>query len=357
MIERVKKPFFNHERSLQRYPHFSFSKMSSSSNDRPSTTTPRNAYDAFSSVDAMVSKPVMGSDGAASWQQFQQQQKGTFSSVRSSSSAPKAPLKKTDRAAGFTSWDDERRTEQQIRQQSGHAELHAGYTTFRTKDDDKGVSKKEQKRIKQRIRPDDKDYFIPSKTFQGWKHDYIFTTRENHGTGYFWDGMDSYKQLLSGQTSGTSTNDIDNNEKNGTAPLSNTTSTTRTTSSEDPTDNRPKKKKRKKIKAAGPVIVENPDNPLEQVAAILQKRQQGTSTGPPLPAGWQATWDAASQKTYYFCRETGQRQWERPTASNETAKTDDATSLPEGWSTATDTASGKTYYYNAKTGETKWERP
>ena len=69
------------------------------------TSSSSSAYDAFSTVDSLVSKPIMGSDGAASWQQFQSESKSKSNSIGSLSqssrslyqsrgAAPHLPLKR-----------------------------------------------------------------------------------------------------------------------------------------------------------------------------------------------------------------------------------------------------------------------
>lgn len=76
----------------------------------------KSSYSAFKSVDELVAKPVVGSDGAASWQSFQQETSKHYSS---GNVAPHLPLKKVDRLAGITSLQQERQREEEIRKQSG----------------------------------------------------------------------------------------------------------------------------------------------------------------------------------------------------------------------------------------------
>lgn len=311
---------------------------------RKGTSGVQSSFDAFSKVDSIVSKPVLGSDGAASWQDFR---KDVKTSNHRHSSAPKAPLKKLDRlGAGFTSWEDERSHEDKMRKKAGHAETGAGYTNFKKKNSvEEAAERKRIKSVEAKIRPEDKEYFIPAQTFQGWKFDYIFTTRPDRGTGYFWDGMDSIKQLR------------------GELPEENETGESRGKKREGGDDTpeangenqKPKKKHRKK--KAGPVIVSDPTNPLEQVAAVLEKRNQMASAGGALPAGWEATQDGTG-KTYYFNRSTGERSWTKPVLPEENVAqdTDKDEPLPEGWSVAVDKASGKSYFYHAN-GQTRWDKP
>ena len=271
----------------------------------------RTAYDAFHQVDELVAKPVYGSDGAAAWQEFAQQQK-----PKTTSSAPLAPIKVADRKAGIQSWQQERDMENEARQQQGLLSVEkSGYVHFKKKhEEEKPVAVTDL-----RTRPDDAPYFLPSETFVGSKFDYVFTTREGK-TGYYWDGWDSVKRQQPGAKPEPSEKPT---EKPTTEPES------------EPTK---KKKKKKKQKLQGPVIVNDPNNPLEQVAAALQRQQQQ------LPLGWQSA--QASGKTYYYNATTGERSWEFPKPK-----------LPSGWSAANDPSTGKEYYYNATTKETRWERP
>lgn len=302
----------------------------------------KSSFDAFANVDAVVSKPVLGSDGAASWQEFRKDIKGAAN--HRPSAAPKAPLKKADRlGTGFTSWEEERSNEDQVRKASGHVGAGSGYTTFKKKNSsEEAAERKRIKSIEAKIRPENEEYFIPAKTFQGWKFNYIFTTRPDRGTGYFWDGMDAIKKLRGELTE----------EENGAAATNDVEGDVNEEEAK-----KPKKKKRKK--SAGPVIVHDPNNPMEQIAAVIQRRNQmlGVGPDPTLPAGWEAAKDPTSGKTYYFQRVTGERSWEKPqvpSSGNDKATPDDA--LPDGWTAVTDKNLGKTYYYNTS-GETRWDRP
>lgn len=303
----------------------------------------KSSFDAFAKVDEIVSKPVLGSDGAASWQEFRKDVKGT---ANRPSAAPKAPLKKADRlGTGFTSWEEERSHEDRVRKESGQVGTGSGYTTFKKKNSaEEAAERKRIKKIEARLMPDDKEYFIPAKTFQGWKFDYIFSTRPDRGTGYFWDGTDSIKKLR-GELS---------EEEAGTTPVKGDDDGEK---KEEEKIMKPKKKKRKKN--AGPVVVTDPNNPMEQVAAVIQRRNQmlGIVADPTLPTGWEAAKDPTSGKTYYFQRATGARSWGKPqlpSSSNDQPSPDDP--LPDGWKAAADEASGKEYYYNGS-GETRWDRP
>ncbi|KAG7338950.1 hypothetical protein IV203_017441 [Nitzschia inconspicua] len=168
-----------------------------------------SSFAVFSKVDELVSKPVL------------------------------APLKKSDRLV-FTSWEEERRHEDQVRKVSGHQQVGSGYTAFKKKNDaEEAKERKRKAQIEKRIRPDDKEYFIPSPTFVGWKFDYIFTTRiDRGGTGYYWDGHDSIKSLKGGPTEAATTSSTSDN---GRDKKTTTTDDAGTTSS----DNKPKRKSEK----------------------------------------------------------------------------------------------------------------
>ena len=340
----------------------------SSSSPSSSSSQPSSSYDAFSQVDKLVSKPVLGSDGAASWQEFLNLDKSKQSYYQNrQSSAPRAPLKKADKlGTGFSTWQAERDHESQVRKEAGHASVGDGYTTFKKKNSaEEAALRKKNKQIEARIRPDDKEYYIPCKTFEGWKFDYVFTTRPpSYGTGYFWDGMDSVKKLRGELPSSESSQ-----PSSSSVPGPTTTANT-----DDGEVTQPKKKKRKKVQA-GPTIIEDPNNPMEQVAAAIRKKQAerlNASGHPSLPPGWEMAVDPSTGKSYYFCRATGERRWEAPdestTTSTSTSAADVSTSttplsssesgLPDGWMSALDPTSGKMYYYKADgTGERTWEKP
>ena len=309
-----------------------------------------NAYDVFHKVDALVSKPVSGSTQALHWQTFRHDKQSTTTSK--ASVAPMAPLSKSQRASGFASWKDEQAHEANLRLQRQEAPLHQGYTTFDKSHQDQQeqqLTKKQMKRIQSKIRPEDKEYFIPAATFQGAKFDYVFTTRPDRGTGYFWDGSDSVKRLQQP----TAVNNSGTGDDAGAVVQAETTTIRNEKRLEPPTagevteaSDQPRTKKKKKQQA--PKIVETSNHPLEQVAALLQSRQQST-----LPPGWEQATDVATKQPYYFNRTTGERSWERPqlqpeVSSNETTGSE--------WNAATDATTGKTYYYNGA-GETRWDDP
>ena len=362
----------------------------------------KSSYTAFNEVDGTVAKPVLGSDGAARWQNFRQDNKA----VVKSSVAPLLPLKRLDRALGTGSINDERANEIKIRSEAGDRELGAGYTEFKRKGDpEEAAARKRRKMILDRVRPDDVIYFIEAETFEGSKFDYVFTTRDR-GTGYYWDGMDSLKKEL-GQT----IND-EGNINGGDAITDNPPGT----------EIKPEgkfKKKKKKPKDPGAIIPESdPFNPIEQVAAAINRRNQallarsapksllGSSTlasdaaalganigGLPASsveqttiepelcaAGWESAKDPNSGKVYYFKRSTNERSWSKPilckninpgtsTAASDAAALGAFTGSStggeplepelsaEGWELAKDPNSSKVYYFRRTTNERSWTKP
>jgi WW domain len=328
------------------------SKLVPSSRNAPSSASSKTAYTAFNSVDELVAKPVVGSDGAAKWQSFQQQTK----IVSTASVAPTAPLKATDRAVGFTSWHEERAHANAIRTKD---QVPAVYTHFGTqKGSADGLTKKERKRIESGRIGEDQEYFIPSssgsKTFEGWKFDYVFTTKDSHGTGYYFDGMDSLKKLR-----GEALPVVSVESATKTAAKSQSADTFKRTRSKDLTpsgesDDRVSKKKRKRNAVV--TIVDLPNHPLEQVAAVLSARHADQQQQAQLPAGWEVAVSSLDQKEYYFNRTTGERTWTKPSFAVAPTTTA-ATTTTTPWHQARDPVSGKDYYYNSTTGETVWERP
>lgn len=320
-----------------------------SSNNKP-TSKFKSSFDAFSKVDELVSKPVLGSEGAASWQSFRNDHHTSDRHHRST--APKAPLKRADKlGTGFSTWDEERAHEGKVRQEAGHAKTNAGYSIFNNKIDniaEQAVSRKRKAQVDARIRPDDKEYFIPSKKFEGWKFDYVFTTRNGpHMTGYFWDGMDSIKKENGKLSVGNYETNI-NTSPSGTKAIDNKASS---------------KSKKKRKRKKGPSIIHNPNNPMEQMYAILQQRNQklkGITTDPNLPSGWEIAKDPLTDGKYYFHRASGNRSWEKPKASPQSIKDDEDKGsyekLPVGWKSAVDKASGNTYYHHTN-GKTTWTKP
>ena len=323
---------------------------SNSNSNMPEPAKKGTSFDAFSSVDKLVSKPILGSDGAASWQEFRKDNTQIFN-PRKTSNAPLAPLKKADKlGSGMSSWHEERAREQASRAEDGSAALGAGYTNFRQKDgQDEALARKDRKRIEQRLRPDNQEYYLAAKTFEGWKWDYVFTTKDRR-TGYYWDGRDSLKRLKGELPADAGPKQESNDNEtadNGDAKRERPSGEGEGDTQQQP----PPAKKKKKRKKTAPVIVDDPNNPLEQVQAAIRKRNErlglanNLSNNDGLPDGWEAAPDPSTGNIYYFHRASGTRQWDKPKVE----------SLPEGWNVAND-STGKQYYYHTS-GETRWEKP
>lgn len=266
-----------------------------------------NSFSVFSSIDAMVSKPVVGSDGAASWQEFSRQGKH-----KSRGQAPHAPLHKVDRISGIQSIEDERKYEQKNRQEQGHKPMGCGYSVFKRKHDLSEIeSKKRKKLIIERKRPENVSYFLPSATFVGWKEDYVYTTRDS-GTGYYWDGADSVKKLLKFESNNECSTEFDS----------------------------------KYGEAGG----QSKDGNVKVKKKIKHKIQESKEHLSSLPDGWEQATDA-SGNIYFFNRSLNKSVWEKPTENYKQTK------LADGWKEGTDPRTGRTYYYNHSANKTSWEKP
>lgn len=330
------------------------------------------SYTAFNDVDETVAKPVLGSDGAARWQDFRSGSK----LPKTYSVAPAMPLKKLDRALGTTSIRDEQANEAKIRKNAGDRESGAGYTTFKRKSDHEEIAEKKKKKlVMDKVRPDDVSYFLPAEAFEGYKFDYVFTQRDNRGLGYYWDGTDSAKEAM-GLPPTHSTSESVNDE---------TTATEKVKKSKT-------KKKKKKIREPATIPDADEFNPMEQVSLAILRRKQAMEAPPsrllgvtntkadaaalgadssaldmaspdPTPslepelvaAGWESTKDQNSGKTYYFRRSTNERSWTKPNPPKSAVGGDDK-QLPAGWKSANDPKSGKVYYHHTS-GKTSWEKP
>lgn len=336
-----------------------------------------SSFSAFNEVDDTVAKPVLGSDGAARWQDFKQDSKlPTKLSV-----APALPLKKLDRALGTKSIRDEQANEAKIRKDAGDREAGSGYTTFKRKSDHEEIAAaKKRKLILEKVRPDDVPYFIAAETYEGYKFDYVFTTRDNRGTGYYWDGTDSYKKEM------------------GLAPTYPDYEENVDDVSGD-TETKTKKKKSSKKKHKVPIADEF--NPMEQIANAISRRNQLAGMGAPgiansvddankiakadaaalgvdanvlnskpqsssaaptaldrelIVAGWESTNDPKSGKHYYFHRASGKTSWSKPDLPKRASEENAEHRLPDGWKSAKDSSSGKVYYYHTS-GKTSWTKP
>jgi hypothetical protein len=289
-------------------------KQPKDSNNNNAVAVSNNSYSVFNAVDAAVAKPVMGSDGAAQWQEFRAANVvvGRSSSSSLLSTAPTAPLKRADRAMGFTSWQDERAVEVTTRQETGDRAMHGGYQHFHRKNKNREMDKQDS---------------VP----------------ERH------DG--ELPRPAATTATATTTTDGDNKDADN-------NDTSRSSSKKTK-----KKRKKEESAAAAPVMVRDPTHPLEQVAAAVQ-RQKMMKQQQPDGAGWETAIDPTSQRPYYFHRPTGQRTWDRPLsmagATTVVATTTTSTTTNDNgstWKETKDASTGKTYYYNTKTNVTTWERP
>ena len=362
-----------------------------------------SSHAAFAAVDSMVSKQVHGSDNTASWQSFQNESKSSLRSkgAMSTGAAPVMPIKRADRlGTGMQSRDDEKRHENQIRKEAGQAPVGSGYTAFKRKVDHEAVaSAKRAKLVADRVRPDDVRYYIAAETFQGWKEDYVFTTKDR-GTGYYWDGMDSLKKQLGLSSGGPSSGVVPETKAKVDDAIGSNDALP-----EDTAATKKKRKKKKKSKSKdgtdGTTVVEDDsNNPMDQIAAAIQRRNQAMMyppgsvgraaaaggvadanaaaadaiglTGSGLPSqvtalaakGWEKTTDPSSGKEYYFNRSTGKTKWNNPLlekkekSMEDTAKPSEGDeALPDGWAATKDASTGKTYYYHAASGKTQWTKP
>jgi len=396
------------------------------------TSQKKSSYTVFSEIDALVSKPVLGSDGAASWQEFQKQSVssndgggeggGGYSTsliARSRGTAPHMPVKRADRlGSGFHSIADERAHETKVREEAGDASLGSGYTVFkRRRGKDEDAAQAEEKRTKmivERVRPEGAIYFIKADTFDGWKEDYVFTTKVGRGSGYYWDGMDSAKKLL---LTG------DNNADDDAYTNANTNAEYLHVKRQKKKKKTKKSKKTKKNESATPSTTttlteqlhqpSDSNNPMEQVQNALRRRNEILSKPPavlglnpttttsiqsehertemnaltattslgiiptvtdnppssssPLSShtigadmasqGWEMSTDPVSGKSYYFNRSTGERRWDDPLPHDKSSASSSPPPLPDGWNKAKDSKSGRDYYYHHASKKTSWDRP
>lgn len=333
-----------------------------------------SSFTAFNDVDETVAKPVLGSDGAARWQDF----RGGSKAPKSFSVAPSMPLKKLDRALGTTSIRDEQVNEAKIRKDAGDREAGSGYTTFKRKSDhEEHAERKKKKLILDKVRPDDVSYFMPAEEFEGYKFDYVFTKRDNRGLGYYWDGTDSARKETGLPPIHSESGDIVNDKNTATEK-----------------EKKPKTKKKKK-KIREPIFLPDDEfNPMEQVALAIRRREQAMGAPPSslfgsatntkadaaalganssaldlaspdaeqpletelIAAGWESTKDPSSGKTYFFQRSTNERSWTKPDLPKSVSGGNSDGSLPDGWKSAKDPKSGKVYYHHTS-GKTSWEMP
>eukprot|EP00977_Amphora_coffeiformis_P015023 scaffold4292_cov114-Amphora_coffeaeformis.AAC.2 len=289
--------------------------------------------DAFKKVDDLVSKPILGSDGAQAWQNFAKSEQGNKAQQQqqklnsSSGGAPQAPLKAQERAMGYKTWQDEQRDEAKRRNDTGETTEGITYTHFKQKQPQKKRKNTTEASAGENL-DDDQD--------------------DNHYAVQDDDNNDSEKptQIIANEKSSAAVDD----------------------------DVRKPNKKSKRRTVAVPTIVHDPTHPLEQVAAAMIQRSTTVTNDDmddDLPDGWKCAHDPNTNKRYYYQSTTGQTSWTKPTAANSattttatTSNDDDAAplasitlALPDGWTTAIDPTTGKTYYYHAPTQITQWDPP
>jgi len=263
----------------------------------------------FTNVDKLVSKPVLGSDGAAKWQEWKNSTTCATTRKNHISTAPEMSIKRNDRlGTGMSSLEEERNYENNIRKEGGFKMIGEGYCNFKRKKVDEI---EENLNGLKRIRPNDVPYYLVSEKFEGWKKDYIFTTRTPRGIGYYWDGMDTWKEKVSGKCK--------------------------------------KSTSKKKIKSTEENVVskEEKQEKMKNEEEFFSKKEHNTALENNQPTSkWCKTKDTLTGKIYYYNRLTRKTTWTCP---------DELKVLPKGWRSATDPKSGKTYFYNIETNQTKWE--
>ena len=261
--------------------------------------------------------------------------------------------------------------------------------------------------MEERTRPDDVPYFIKPKrsdmnanvnanvngdngnrngvhvhevTFEGWKEDYVFTTRDGM-TGYFWDGMDSFRKLLEKGNSngdGDDNGNVNDNGRYGHAIINNSSASFGGYNKVATKKVKTKKKKKKKQSKD-----ENVTNVNANVNTNVNTNAGNVQTDAGLPMGWSSAVDPSSNKTYYYNVQLNQTVWEKPKSAgkvevevhvqhannaSESAGNDNengkekrsglqAQSTNNGWEEAKDPNSGKTYYFHRALNKTTWERP
>jgi len=244
--------------------------------------------------------------------------------------------------------------------------------------------------VVERVRPDGTNYFIKADTFDGWKEDYVFTTKAGRGTGYFWDGMDSVKKLLQG---GGSTLEEATDWNGGTSGAT-------AAAGDRDLKRRKKKKKSKKNKrtkmegSATTMTIQPEDhhhqqhqtdshNPMEQVQNAIRRRNEILSRSSSILGVNPTTTTQADHERTEMNALTGtttSRSRTGTTTTSSSSKTPivaatkddnlpssssssaaDASVVAElashGWEVATDTGSGKLYYFARSTGERRWDAP
>jgi hypothetical protein len=227
---------------------------------------------------------------------------------------------------------------------------------------------------------------VESGTFEGYKFDYVFTTRDN-GTGYYWDGLDSSRQLQ-----GNGDDNETRTHADGTAES--TVTDTNDETIPNNTTKKPKKKKKKKktpaTTAAALIPIEDmsPANNLAMESAVMnamkrrneylvkhshqqhpQLSSQPQHTHTPLALGTtKSNADKALAERAILMGETTIATAAK-TSSIHQFKPDTCTGTAtgttllqqelakQGWEMAKDQSTQKPYYFCRGTGERTWECP
>ena len=365
--------------------------------------------EAFRKVDDLVSKPILGSDGAQAWQSFaeseqgnraqkqkQQQRIGSSSSSAAASGAPQAPLKAQERAMGYQTWQDEQRDEAKRRNDGTGGTKTTGtptYTHFKQK----------QPQPHQKKRKNDPRGDLHQEKNEIDNDDHDGDRKITSATDAATDDAATDAAATAKDHEGD--HNVDVVDHDGTAIMK-----------------RNKSKRNKSKTTQKPIILHDPMHPLEQVSAAMMMIQQqqlqhqsqqrastttttttSTSTrnhvvgrddapNDALPDGWKCTTDPNTGEVYYYQSITGQTSWTKPTNPHTTTTTkkkakrdgdicdDDhdhkattagtttttytntttnetTLTLPDGWTTAIDATTGKTYYYHIPTQITQWDPP
>lgn len=77
---------------------------------------------------------------------------------------------------------------------------------------------------------------------------------------------------------------------------------------------------------------------------------------PPLPAGWMRVVSRSTGEVYYYCPETNETTFDKPTQAAELLSNKKNT-LPEGWSQRVSRGNGRVYYWHAETNKSQFEIP
>ena len=248
-----------------------------------------------------------------------------------------------------------------------------GYTEFkrRRNEQEEATLKNKKTLIESRVRPGDVQYYIPSPNFNGWKKDYIFTTRD-YGTGYYWDGMDSARESL-GIWAPWLTEPLPAGNSEPVNCVLDQTPVEHELGDDQIQQSTKKKKKKDKSTSFTNTPVADTSNPLEQVFSAILRRNVATMSTPIGAGGvtvpehertaalaaarWATAQDPSSRKTYYYHTVTRETRWDYPISVRKSTSTgkNEERPLPSGWSIAKDN-SGKDYYYHLN-GKTTWDRP